>query len=101
MRLAAAAAADVRGAGDNMEIRRLRSEEHGDTRGLYEEVFLEDSTAFVDYYYTEKTRDNQIYVLKEDGGIQAMLHRNPYTLMVNGEEKAVDYIVAVATRKEY
>ncbi len=101
MRMAAAAAADVRGAGDNMEIRRLRSEEHGDTRELYEEVFHEDSTAFVDYYYTEKTRDNQIYVLKQDGGIQAMLHRNPYTLMVNGEEKAVDYIVAVATRKEY
>ena len=85
MRLAAVAAADARGAGDNMESQRLRPEEHGDTKGLYEEVFPEDSTAFVDYYYTEKAGDNQIYVLKEDGGIQAMLHRNPYNLMVNGE----------------
>ena len=33
--------------------------------------------------------------------IQAMLHLNPYTLMVNGTEKESYYIVAVATRKEY
>lgn len=84
-----------------MEIRRLDRAKHGDTRGLYEEVFPEDSSSFVDYYYTEKTRDNQIYVVEEDGGIQAMLHLNPYILMVNGNERAADYIVAVATRKEY
>lgn len=84
-----------------MEIRRLRTEEHGRTRALYEEVFPEDSSSFVDYYYTEKTRDNQIYVAEEDGDIQAMLHLNPYVLMVNGSEKPADYIVAVATRKEY
>ena len=64
-----------------MEIRKLEPQEHGKTRALYEEVFSEDSRSFVDYYYTEKTRDNQIYVVEEEGEIQAMLHLNPYTLM--------------------
>lgn len=94
-------AAAVRGQECRMEIRRLEREEHIATRSLYEEVFPEDSRSFVDYYYTEKTADNQIYAVYEDGGIQAMLHLNPYTLMVNRTEKSVNYIVAVATRKEY
>lgn len=84
-----------------MEIRKLEKAEHNLTRELYEEVFPEDSKGFVDYYYSEKTRDNQIYVIEEDGGIQAMLHLNPYHIMVNGIEKEVNYIVAVATRKPY
>lgn len=84
-----------------MEILELKQSENGSTRALYEEVFREDSQAFVDYYYTEKTKDNRIYVVREDGGIRAMLHLNPYTLLVNGEEKESNYIVAVATQKEY
>ena len=84
-----------------MKIRKLERQEHGNTRPLYETVFTEDSKSFVDYYYTEKTRDNQIYVAEEDGGIRAMLHLNPYTLMVNGVRKEANYIVAVATQKEY
>lgn len=84
-----------------MEIRKLDVTEHGSTRPLYEEVFAEDSQGFVDYYYTEKTKDNQIYVIEEDGDIQTMLHLNPYEMMVNGSRKDADYIVAVATRKTY
>ena len=44
---------------------------------------------------------DRIYVVRENDDIQAMLHLNPYTLMVNGIEKESYYIVAVATRKEY
>ena len=84
-----------------MEIRKLSQEEHNKVRPLYEEVFTEDSKGFVDYYFSEKTRDNDIYVVEEDGEICAMLHLNPYTLMVNGVEKQAHYIVAVATRKAY
>lgn len=84
-----------------MEIHRLGRDEKAKTRLLYEEVFSEDSSAFVDYYYTEKIRDNVIYGLTEDGEIQAMLHLNPYILSVNGSERKANYIVAVATRKEY
>lgn len=84
-----------------MRIRKLELQENDKTRPLYEEVFSEDSESFVDYYYTEKTRDNQIYVVEEDGEIQSMIHLNPYQLMVNGIEKDANYIVAVATRKAY
>lgn len=84
-----------------MKIRKLDIAEHRKTRPLYEEVFNEDSQGFVDYYYTEKARDNQIYVIEEDEDIQAMLHLNPYELMVNGSKKDADYIVAAATRESY
>ncbi len=84
-----------------MKIRKLKTSENHLTRPLYEEVFAEDSKGFVDYYYQEKTKDNQIYVIEEDGDIQAMLHLNPYELMVNGSKRKAEYIVAVATRAEY
>ena len=81
-----------------MEIKKLEAEERQNTRALYEEVFSEDSKSFVDYYYEEKVKDNQIYTVEEDGGIRAMLHLNPYELVVNGSKKEVNYIVAVATQ---
>lgn len=84
-----------------MDIRKLERTEHQDSRRLYEAVFKEDSPSFVEYYYREKARDNQIYVVVEDGEIRSMLHLNPYRLYVNGSEKDVNYIVAVATQKEY
>lgn len=84
-----------------MEIRKLETEEKQNTKKLYEEVFSEDSKSFVDYYYEEKLKDNQIYAVEEDGEIQAMLHLNPYELAVNGSKKDVNYIVAVATRESY
>lgn len=84
-----------------MKIEKLKVSQHLDTRKLYQEVFSEDEKSFVDYYYQEKTKDNIIYIVREDDDIQAMLHLNPYTLMVNGTEKESYYIVAVATRKEY
>lgn len=84
-----------------MQIRKLNITEHGATRPLYEEVFSEDSLSFVDYYYSIKTKDNTIFVVEEDEAVQAMIHLNPYTLMVNGKEEPAHYIVAVATRKKY
>lgn len=84
-----------------MKISRLKDEERVQTRPLYEQVFDEDSSSFVDYYYTEKTKDNTIYTVEEDGKIRSMLHLNPYTVMVNGKEEPAHYIVAVATEKEY
>ena len=83
-----------------MNVRKLETEEHGMTRFLYEEAFPEDSQAFTDYYYTEKTKNNQIYVLEEEGKICSMAHLNPYSLSVNGSRKETHYIVAVATKKE-
>lgn len=79
----------------------LRAEERYLSRPLYESVFPEDSQRFVDYYYEYKIRDNEILCLREDGVVIAMLHLNPYTLIVNGYEVKSNYIVAVGTHKDY
>lgn len=84
-----------------MILRKMDQSEHGKTRRLWEEVFPEDTAAFLDYYYYIKTRDNSIYVIEEDDDIQAMLQLNPYKLLIEGQDYASDYIIAVATRKEY
>ena len=84
-----------------MGIRKLELSEHGKTKALYKEVFSADSDGFVDYYYTEKVKDNQIYVMEDGENIVGMLHLNPYTLKVNGLEKDTNYIVAVSTKEEY
>lgn len=71
------------------------------SRALYEAVFSEDTKKFVDYYYEYKIIDNEILVLEEDDQLVSMLHLNPYTMIVNGYEVKSNYIVAVATLKDY
>lgn len=80
-----------------MMLRRLKQGENLLTRPLWERVFEEDTEAFVEYYYTEKIKDNDIYVIETDGAIRSMLHLNPYTLHVGQKEQASRYIVGVAT----
>ena len=65
-----------------MIIRKLEQNEHGKTRELWEQVFPEDTKEFLDYYYFVKARDNQIYVIEEEGEIRSMLQRNPYEIRV-------------------
>ena len=84
-----------------MEIRKLDKKENIKTRPLYEEVFAEDSKSFVDYYYTEKIKDNDIYVIEDQGKIISMIHLNPYEMVLFGNKLPIHYIVAVATKKEY
>ena len=62
-----------------MELRRLEEQEHQKTRKLWEEVFSDDTRAFLDYYYFIKTKENEIWVIEEDGEIQSMLQPVSYT----------------------
>lgn len=86
-------------------IRYLGKEERKRTRSLYEECFPEDSASFVDYYYQEKIRNNQILVMEQPGQAQAgasqwpqvMLHLNPFLFQFGEERQLLNYIVAVAT----
>ncbi|WP_432626779.1 GNAT family N-acetyltransferase [Brotaphodocola sp.] len=71
-----------------------------ETRELWEGIFSEDSRSFVDYYYSEKMKDNRVLAIREDGVIQAMLHQNPYLLAVGKWRWRVDYLVGVATRPQ-
>ncbi|WP_346911606.1 GNAT family N-acetyltransferase [Faecalicatena orotica] len=84
-----------------MQLRKLEINEHGRTRTLWEKVFAEDSREFLDYYYFIKTRDNQIYVIEEDGGVRSMLQLNPYLLQVEDRQFPCNYIIAVATEENY
>lgn len=82
-------------------VESLLGEEKQESRSLWEEIFPEDTKEFLDYYYREKTRENGILVVKQQGEIVSMLHLNPYRLLVSGEKVQSYYIVAVATRLEY
>ena len=81
-----------------MDIRYLHQQEKERSRELWEQCFPEDSARFLDYYYQEKCRDNQILVLEgEQGEILSMAHQNPYRIVMPAGEYVLDYIVGVAT----
>ena len=61
-----------------MKVRKLRQEEHIRTRKLWEEIFTEDTPEFLDYYYSVKTSDNEIYVIEDDGEIYQRKADNLY-----------------------
>ena len=82
-------------------IRKLEQAEHKKTRKLWEEIFCEDSKKFLDYYYSVKTKENEIFIIEEDGDIRAMLQLNPYEMVMPGGIKKTNYIVGVATEKAY
>ena len=82
------------------DVRYLSAEEKRRTIPLWESCFPEDSREFLEYYYTEKTKENRIAVIEKEGEILSMLHRNPYRLHVKGQIWESDYLVAVATRKD-
>ena len=82
-------------------LRKLKPEEHGLTRTLWEQVFTEDTKEFLDYYYTEKIKDNEIYVIETDHDIRAMMHLNPYVIQMGTKVVESRYIVAVATEPLY
>lgn len=83
-------------------IRYLKQEEKTKSRKLWNQAFPEDSESFLDFYYTEKVRKNKILAAEEDGaGVVAMLHRNPYDVVVKDRIWKVDYIAGVATHRDY
>ena len=84
-----------------MVLRKLQEKEHVLTRKLWEDVFVEDTCEFLDYYYFLKTRDNEIYVIEEEEQIRSMLHLNPYTIAAEDTKFVGHYIVAVATEEKY
>ncbi len=85
----------------NVNVRKLEKNEHIRTRRLWEEIFTEDSAAFLDYYYSVKTEENEIYVIEDEGNIISMLHLNPYQMRIGQKVYSTNYIVAVATAEAY
>ena len=72
-----------------------------DSRTLWEEIFPEDSKAFLDHYERVKSGRQWIQTDREDGKLISMIHWNPYQMKVRDREYETRYLVAVATRSEY
>lgn len=66
---------------------------------LWQECF-EDTDSYTDFYFDWKLKDNQIFLIYKGKKLAAMLHLNPYTLVVKGEEVSANYIVGVATQEK-
>ncbi len=82
-------------------MRWLTDGEKPATRGLWQEMFWEDSASFVDYYYREKAPEADISVEEVSGEPVSMIQWNPYPLWVQGERWDSRYLVGVATRPDY
>lgn len=67
---------------------------------LYQECF-HDTKEYMDYYFSEKTKDNEIVTLELDQEIRSMIHLNPYYVQFNHMREWLYYIVAVGTKEEY
>ena len=82
-------------------IKYLNQKEKALTKPLYQEAFFEDSDSFVNYYYEEKLKDNRILADIEGESVRSMIMLNPYKISVFNKIYNLDYIVAVATGKEF
>ncbi len=71
-----------------------KNREETSLRRLWWECFG-DPLAYEDFYFTNVYRHNTVYMIREKG----MLHLNPYSCMVQGNNIMLHYIVGVATRE--
>ena len=66
---------------------------------LWQECFG-DSSAYTDFYFKWKVKDNQILSIYKNDELSSMLHLNPYLVTVQGKKVSSNYIVGVATKKQ-
>lgn len=67
---------------------------------LWRECFL-DTKMYTDFYFQYKVANNQLYTIYEDNILTCMLHLNPYHFQLGKRKVLSNYIVGVATKKEY
>lgn len=77
----------------------LDAEDKDETKHLWHMCFPEDSESFIEYYYKEKTKDNEILVKKDNGLLISMVQYNPYSVKLRGRLWKLDYLVGVATEE--
>ena len=77
----------------------LDQEDKSETKHLWHMCFPEDSESFIEYYYKEKTKDNEILVKKDNGLLISMVQYNPYAVKLRGRLWKLDYLVGVATEE--
>ena len=72
-------------------MRYLTQGEKENSRRLYECCFPEDSQKFVDYYYQEKCRENEIAVIEENGKIILLDYKTDYVEQRDGSDLVGKY----------
>ena len=77
----------------------LNAEDKDETKHLWHMCFPEDSESFIEYYYKEKTKDNEILVKKDNGLLISMVQYYPYAVKLRGRLWNLDYLVGVATEE--
>ena len=91
----------------NRIIKKLKLEEHSQTCEMWRDIFVDDTEAFIEYYYKFMGNHNTIYIAEDmlhneqECQLASMLHLNPYTVCIKDEEVPIHYIVAVATKEKY
>ena len=82
-----------------MKIRFAREEDKKVVKELWSYSF-QDSQSYMDYYFSNRYEASNNIILEDNETIVASLLINPYTLILNGEEKKVRYIVGVSVYTE-
>ena len=77
---------------------KSKDEVKEDIYRLWQESFW-DTDIYTDFYFEWKITDNQVLLLYKDMQLVAMLHLNPYRLMLKERELSANYIVGVATKE--
>lgn len=75
--------------------------EREEARELWEEIFSEDSAAFLDYYDEWKAPEAWIQLRHRSGCAVSMIQWNPYPVWMRGRVVRSFYLVAVATKPAY
>lgn len=84
-----------------MMIRYLKQEEKIESRKLWEKVFSEDSESFINYYFSDRVLKNKVLTAYKEEKMAAMLHRNPYEVVVKDQVWKIDYVAGVATDPDF
>ena len=82
-------------------MRYLSKQEKTDTRALWKKCFAPVSPAFLDYYYTRKTKDNEILIEEVRGKLAGMLHRNPKWIYLKGAGVTSELLCGIAVDEEF
>ncbi len=72
-----------------------------ESRKLWEKVFSADSESFVHYYFSDRVFKNKVLTAYKDENMAAMLHRNPYEVVVKDHVWNIDYVAGVATDPDF
>lgn len=72
-----------------------------ESRKLWEKVFSADSESFVHYYFSDRVFKNKVLTAYKDENMAAMLHRNPYEVVVKDQVWNIDYVAGVATAPDF